>query len=119
MKLRLTIFLLVLICASFAFASSRSKRERGAAVFQATGCQHCHTMNNAGGHRGPDPSDIGKRMPKSAMRQQIQNGSKVMPSFKDVLAPGEINDLIAYLHSCRATPAPPAPAPSSDQPSGN
>src|SRR5579863_858525 len=110
MKLRLTIFLLVLACASFAFASSHNKRERGAAVFQATGCQHCHTINKVGGHKGPDLSDVGKQMPKSAMRQQILNGSKVMPSFKDVLAPDEINDLVAYLHSCRQKPPEPAPA---------
>ena len=114
MKLRLAVFLLVLACTSFAFASSHSKRERGAAVFQTNGCQHCHMMNNVGGHRGPNLSDVGKRMPKSAMRQQILNGSKVMPSFKDVLAPDEINDLIAYLHSCRAKPAEPPPPPSSN-----
>ncbi len=114
MKLCLAMFLLVLACASFAFASSRSKRERGAAVFQATGCQHCHTINKVGGHKGPDLSDIGKQMPKSAMREQILNGSKVMPPFKDVLAPDEINDLITYLHSCRQKPSEPAPAPNSN-----
>jgi mono/diheme cytochrome c family protein len=110
MKLKFASFLLVMTCTSLAFASSRGKRERGAAVFQATGCQHCHTINHAGGHKGPDLSDVGKRMKKSAMRQQILNGSKIMPPFKDVLSPEEIDDLIAYLHSCRQKPAQAAPA---------
>ncbi len=117
MKLRFAVFLLVFACASFAFASSRGKRERGAAVFQATGCQHCHTINRVGGHKGPDLSDVGRRLPKSAMREQIVHGSKVMPAFKDVLAPDEIKDLIAYLHSCRKKPT--EPPPSSSQSMGN
>lgn len=105
MKSRFALFLLTLACASSAFASSRSKRERGAAIFQTTGCQHCHAINHIGGHKGPDLSGVGRHMPKSAMREQILNGSKLMPSFKDVLAPDEINDLIAYLHSCRVKSA--------------
>jgi ubiquinol-cytochrome c reductase cytochrome b subunit len=101
MKLRLPISLLIVACSSFVFASSRSQRARGAALFEAGGCQHCHTIHNVGGHKGPDLSDVGRRIPKSALRQQIVHGSKVMPAFGDVLAPGEIEDLIAYLHSCR------------------
>ena len=114
MKFRFAVFLLVLACASIAFASSRSKREHGAAVFQANGCQHCHQMNGGGGHKGPDLSDVGKRMPKSAMREQILNGSKVMPAFKDMLSPSEINDLITYLHSCRKAPVDTTSAPPSN-----
>jgi mono/diheme cytochrome c family protein len=29
----------------------------------------------------------------------------VMPAFGNILAPQEIDDLIAYLHSCRQKPA--------------
>lgn len=111
MKFRFAIVFLVLACASLAFASSRTKREHGAAVFQANGCQHCHRMNGVGGHKGPDLSDVGKRMPKSAMREQIVHGSKVMPAFGDMLTAGQIKDLVAYLHSCRKAPAPEAPTP--------
>jgi mono/diheme cytochrome c family protein len=49
-------------------------------------------------------------MPKAALRQQIVHGSKVMPAFGEVLQPDEINDLIAYLHSCREKSAKAAPA---------
>jgi mono/diheme cytochrome c family protein len=105
MKLRLAILLSLAACASLALASSRSQRARGAAVFEVSGCRHCHTIHNVGGHKGPDLSDVGKRIHKAALRQQIVHGSKVMPAFEEVLAPDEINDLIAYLHSCREKPA--------------
>ncbi len=114
MKLRLATVLLFATYACFAFASSRSQRERGAAVFEVSGCQHCHTIHQVGGHKGPDLSDVGRRIPKAGLRQQIVHGSKVMPAFGNVLAPDEINDLIAYLHSCREKPAQATPAPSSN-----
>ncbi len=105
MKLGLSIAALLLAFSSFAIASSRSQRARGAAVFTGSGCQHCHTIGNVGGHRGPDLSGVGRRRSKAALRQQIVYGSKVMPAFGDDLEPSELKDLIAYLHSCRQKPA--------------
>jgi ubiquinol-cytochrome c reductase cytochrome b subunit len=107
------VILMLLFC-SFALASSRSQRARGAAVFAESGCQHCHTMQNVGGHKGPDLSGVGRRKSKAAMRKQIVYGSKVMPAFGDVLEPDEINDLIAYLRSCREKPAKPLRAANSN-----
>ena len=109
MRLLASIAALILAFSSFALASSR-QRARGAAVFSVSGCQHCHTMNLVGGHKGPDLSGVGRRKSKAAMRQQIVYGSKVMPAFGDVLAPDELKDLIAYLRSCRAKPAQTVPA---------
>ena len=114
MKLRLLVFLLIATCASLALASSRGQRARGAAVFETSGCQHCHTIQKVGGHKGPDLSGVGRRIPKNGLREQIVHGSKIMPAFGDVLAPDEINDLIAYLHSCRKKPANATPAPASN-----
>jgi ubiquinol-cytochrome c reductase cytochrome b subunit len=104
MRVLQSIAVLVLAFSSFALASSRSQRARGAAVFSESGCQHCHTIGNVGGHKGPDLSGVGRRKSKAAMRQQIVFGSKVMPAFGDDLAPGELKDLIAYLKSCREKP---------------
>lgn len=100
MRLEAPISLLILACSFFAIASA-SQRTRGAAVFQESGCQHCHTVHNVGGHKGPDLSGVGRRKSKAALRQQIFNGSKVMPAFGEVLQPDELNDLVAYLRSCR------------------
>lgn len=91
----------VLVFPPFATASSASQRERGAALFASTGCQHCHAIHKVGGHKGPDLSGVGRIESKSALRQQIVNGSNVMPGFGDVLDRQQLKDLIAYLHSCR------------------
>ena len=106
--------ILVLAFSSFALASSRSQKARGAAVFAVSGCQHCHTIQNVGGHKGPDLSGVGRRKSKAAMRQQIVYGGKVMPAFGDDLEPDELNDLIAYLRSCREKPAKAPRAPNSN-----
>ncbi|MGD0156919.1 MAG: cytochrome c [Terracidiphilus sp.] len=105
MRLRIAIGIFALAFSSIALASSRIQRVRGAAIFSESGCQHCHTIGGVGGHKGPDLSNVGRRRSKAAMRQQIVYGSKVMPAFKDDLEPDELNDLIAYLRSCREKPA--------------
>lgn len=87
-----------------AASSSSSQRARGAVLFATAGCQHCHTIRHAGGHKGPDLSGVGRRKSKSVMRRQILYGSKVMPAFGNVLMPQELNDIIAYLRSCRDKP---------------
>jgi mono/diheme cytochrome c family protein len=101
MRVQAYVAVLVVAFSSLALASSRGQKARGAAVFSVSGCQHCHTINAVGGHKGPDLSGVGRRKSKAAMRQQIVYGSKVMPAFGDVLEPDELNDLIAYLRSCR------------------
>jgi mono/diheme cytochrome c family protein len=105
--MRVVLFIAVFLLAfsSFAIASSQSQKARGAAVFSETGCQHCHSINNVGGHKGPDLSGVGRRKSKAALRQQIVFGSKVMPAFGDDVGPNDLKDLIAYLHSCRQKPA--------------
>src|ERR1039458_3368149 len=105
MKLAMVIAALLLAFSSFAIASSRSQRAHGAAVFSASGCQHCHSIGNVGGHKGPDLSGVGRRKSKAALRQQIVFGSQVMPAFGDDLEPGDLKDLITYLKSCRQKPA--------------
>jgi len=85
-------------------ASSKEQRARGAALFASSGCQHCHTIGNTGGHRGPNLSSVGRTAKKSAIHGQIVHGSQIMPEYGDVLERQEIADLIAYLRSCRAKP---------------
>lgn len=83
------------------FASSRSQRKHGALVFATSGCTHCHSIHNEGGHKGPDLSGVGRRLKKDQMRRQIEDGSKLMPPFRDELQDADLADLLAYLHSCR------------------
>jgi mono/diheme cytochrome c family protein len=101
MRLWCTALLLLLASSSAGFAFSRSQRLRGASVFAESGCMHCHTIRMNGGHKGPDLSGVGRRLTTAQMRQQILEGSKVMPSFRDELQDSELEDLLAYLRSCR------------------
>jgi mono/diheme cytochrome c family protein len=102
MKLSLVLFA-VLLVSFLASASSRgSRRAHGAAIFNESGCAHCHTIGNAGGHKGPDLSGVGRRLKKAAMQRQIANGSKLMPPFGEDLQGQDMDDLLAYLRSCRA-----------------
>ncbi|MGD0096696.1 MAG: cytochrome c [Terracidiphilus sp.] len=93
--------IVLLIASPFGFASSRSQREHGETVLAASGCLHCHSIRNQGGHKGPDLSGVGRRMNKDRMRMQIVDGSKSMPPFGDDLQGADLEDLLAYLHSCR------------------
>jgi len=101
MRLCWFIVSLLLIFARAGFASSRTQREHGALVFAESGCMHCHSIHNAGGHKGPDLSGVGRRLKTEQMRRQIVEGTKLMPPFRDDLQDADLADLIAYLHSCR------------------
>lgn len=99
-KVWLLSFLAVAACP--AFASSRT--QRGAELFNASGCRHCHSIGHVGGKKGPDLSNIGRTAKKAAIRKQILKGGNGMPAFEQILQPPEIKDLVAYLHSCRQKP---------------
>ena len=101
MRFGLLVLVMLMVCSSTGFASSRSQREHGASVFAASGCSHCHSIRNAGGHKGPDLSGVGRRLKKDQMRRQIAGGSRLMPPFGDTLQEMELADLISYLRSCR------------------
>ena len=94
--------LMLIAVAPAAQASSRSQRAHGAEIFNTNGCLHCHAMGSQGGHRGPNLSDAGRKIAPQAMRKQIEDGGKGMPAFRDVIEPKDIDDLIAYLRSCKA-----------------
>jgi mono/diheme cytochrome c family protein len=116
MRLGLAGLVLLTVGSAMAMASSRSHREHGAQVWAANGCQHCHTIANVGGHKGPDLSSVGRTAKKDAIRKQIVYGSKVMPAFGEMLSPAEVDDLVRYLRSCKSKPVPQAKAPAQAPP---
>ena len=101
MRFSMLVLVILMVCSSTGFASSRSQRALGASVFAASGCSHCHSIRNMGGHKGPDLSGVGRRLKKDQMRRQITGGSRLMPPFRDELQETELADLISYLRSCR------------------
>ncbi|MDR3740285.1 MAG: cytochrome c [Terracidiphilus sp.] len=92
---------IVLLFGQFSSGASRSQRERGAQVFVASGCLHCHTVHNVGGHKGPNLSSVGRTLTEAQIRVQILRGGNEMPPFADDLEPAEVTGLVAYLRSCR------------------
>lgn len=101
MRKMLWVALCLLVACPLACAWPRAHREHGAALFAGNGCQHCHRIGNVGGHKGPDLSAVGKQMNRKQLRVQILEGGNGMPPFRDVVAATDINDLVAFLHSCR------------------
>jgi mono/diheme cytochrome c family protein len=93
------VFALALVSCLPAFADSA--KQRGRTVFVNNGCQHCHTIHGQGGERGPDLSGVGRTLNKTQIRSQITQGGRQMPPFGEILKASEVDDLVAYLHSCR------------------
>jgi mono/diheme cytochrome c family protein len=102
MNLSRSVLILFFASTSFlpAFASS-SDKQHGAALFVDNGCQHCHSIRKNGGTKGPDLSAVGRTLNKTQIRTQILQGGHQMPAFADILKESEVDDLVAYLHSCR------------------
>ena len=107
MSLRFAVALLLLVGSVRSMASSKSRREHGAQIYAANGCQHCHTIAAVGGHKGPDLSGIGRIANKETIRKQIVFGGKMMPEFGDMLSQPYLDDLVTYLRLCKAKVVPP------------
>jgi mono/diheme cytochrome c family protein len=102
--MNLSRFLVILIFAAASFyptLASAADKNYGASLFAENGCQHCHTIRKNGGNKGPDLSGVGRSLSKNQIRTQILQGGHEMPAFADILKESEVNDLVAYLHSCR------------------
>jgi mono/diheme cytochrome c family protein len=89
---------------SDARAASRSDRAAGAELFKQNGCEHCHGADGIGTDRGPSLTTVGKRLHKDQIEQQILDGGKQMPPFKDVLNGDETRKLVDYLAHKKKAP---------------
>ena len=83
-------------------ASHDSLVQRGARLFHDRGCEYCHRIRGFGGHRGPDFTHLGDRLPPDEIAQWMENGGHNMPAFASVLSAVEVNALVAFLASRRA-----------------
>ena len=96
------LFFLAITTSVSGFAESSSERRiHGASIFAEAGCQHCHTIQGVGGKKGPDLSDVGRRLNEGQLKKQIFEGGKQMPPFADILQKSETDDLVSYLRSRR------------------
>jgi ubiquinol-cytochrome c reductase cytochrome b subunit len=75
----------------------------GARLFHSKGCEFCHTVQEQGGRRGPDLSDVRSRMSPDQILARITNGGPNMPAYARTLTPAELRLLVAFLST--RTPA--------------
>ena len=85
-------------------ASSDSVVRRGAVLFHRRGCEDCHRVHGFGGLRGPDLTDVGRRMSENEIKQWVENGGYNMPAFSKVLPSDQLDALAAFLTSRRGAP---------------
>ena len=72
--------------------------DRGRRLVAQSGCLACHRIGEMGSEGGPGPSltEVGQRMPRSAIRRTLVAPTPPMPSYADLEA-DELDELARYL----------------------
>ncbi len=92
---------------------------QGALVFQYKNCRNCHALDGVGGRRGPDLTDVGARLWRNKLIDQVSNGTPGgiggpgggnMPAYGKQMSPAEMEAVVAFLVSLRPEGQPPAGA---------
>src|SRR5258705_11597006 len=90
------------------YLNGRSPLERqGALVFHNKQCINCHSIDGAGGLRGPALDSVATRLTGDQLVRQVIQGSGNMPAYGKNLNPSEVAALVAFmrtLHSPTESP---------------
>jgi mono/diheme cytochrome c family protein len=81
-----------------------AQAERGREVFLRRAkpqCGTCHALQDAevGMPIGPDLDSI--KLPAERIRNAVENGLGVMPSYRDALTPAELDEIAQYVFEAR------------------
>ena len=71
----------------------------GGALFYKKGCLYCHKIDNQGGYKGPDLTQVGLRLSYSDLTIRIVNGGNNMPAYGGILNKKELTAILAFLQS--------------------
>src|SRR5262245_21380240 len=77
---------------------------QGAAVFQNLSCRNCHALEGSGGRRGPDLTDVGTRLTRDQLIDQVSNGTPGggdMPAYGRQIGPAQMTALVEFLEGLR------------------
>ena len=93
---------------------------KGALVLQNKQCRNCHSLDGAGGLRGPALDGVGTRLTGDQLVRQVIQGGGNMPAYGKNLSPPEVAALVAFMRTLRAPNELPArdssePAPSAQR----
>ncbi len=92
---------------------------QGAVVFQYKDCRNCHALEGKGGLRGPDLTEVGKRLTRNQLIDQVSNGTPgggLMPAYGQQMPDAEMTALADFLVSLRPPNQPPAHSTGTEQP---
>jgi ubiquinol-cytochrome c reductase cytochrome b subunit len=84
---------------------------QGALMFQNKNCRNCHALEGVGGQRGPDLTNVGLRLTRNQLIDQVSNGTPGggnMPAYGKQVTPVEMDALADFLTSLRPAEQPPA-----------
>jgi ubiquinol-cytochrome c reductase cytochrome b subunit len=84
---------------------------QGAAMFQNKNCRNCHALDGVGGERGPDLTNVGMRLNRGQLIDQISNGTPGggnMPAYGKQMSPAEMAAVVEFLTSLRPPDQPAA-----------
>jgi len=91
------------------YLHDRTPLERqGALVLQSKQCRNCHSLEGAGGQRGPALDSVASRLTEDQMIRQVLQGGGNMPAYGNALNPSETKALVAFLMTLRGNDLPPA-----------
>jgi ubiquinol-cytochrome c reductase cytochrome b subunit len=91
----------------------------GAAMFQNKQCRNCHALEGQGGRRGPDLTEVGLRLTRDQLIDQVSNGTPGggnMPAYGKQMKPDEMSVLVDFLSSLRPLGVPAAASPAAPEP---
>ncbi len=92
-----------------AYLKGRTPLEiQGAILIQAKQCRNCHSLDGAGGMRGPALDTTATRLTRNELIRQILQGGGNMPGYGKALKPAEVDALVAFLTTMHPANEPPA-----------
>jgi ubiquinol-cytochrome c reductase cytochrome b subunit len=75
----------------------------GARIFYEKACLNCHAIEEYGGLYGPELTHIADRLSPLQIQMRILNGSANMPPYLDTLTLAEMDSLMTFMLSRRAS----------------
>ena len=91
------------------YLHDRTPLEReGAIVLQDKQCRNCHSLDGAGGLRGPALDSVATQLTEDQIVRQVLQGGGNMPAYGNALNPSETKALVSFLMTLRGNDQEPA-----------